>query len=393
MTMVAPAVIDELGSALAQTLPPARVLRRAIHAAPQLSGDEGPTTAAVLDHLADDGRDLQVQLVAGTGAVVRFGGPGPAVAIRAELDALPVTEQTGVRWAGVDGVMHACGHDVNIAAAAAVSRAIANAGAPVPLLLVLQPREETAHSGAVDVLASGVLGGGRAAAIVAAHLQPLVERGKIACTPGPINASADEFAVVMTGQGGHAAYPHHGADPVLALSLFVVAVQQLVSRETDPMAPAVVTVGALNAGASPNVRPDSATAAGTIRAMSEQDRSRLHRRLTQVAAGIADANGCQASVTIDRGEPVLHNDPGLTELTLNQLHRLGLLVAPDVRSCGADDFSWYAGHVPALMMFVGTGPDSGSLHSATFLPDDSAVDHVAGALLAGYLAGAELISP
>lgn len=385
--------VDSLRRALVEAVPAARALRRELHSAPRLSGDEGPTTEAVLRHLSHTTRVLQVERIAGTGAAIRIGGSGPAVAVRAELDALPVAEQTGVTWASPNGVMHACGHDVNIAAGAAVACAVQAVRPSVPLLLILQPREEAMPSGALDVLASGVLTGGEASAVVAAHLQPLVDLGSVACTPGAVNASADQFTVVMDGQGGHGAYPHLGADPVLALAQFVVAVQQLVSRDTDPMSPAVVSVGSVSGGTSPNVRPNSAAATGTIRAMSPTHRERLHRRIEEVANGVAVVCGTRATVTIDRGEPVLVNDPKLAELTRTQLLRLDATVSTDVRSCGADDFAYYGEHLPAVMMFVGAGAAAGNLHSSTFLPEDSTVDLCAHALLAGYLGAAEMVQP
>lgn len=390
MTAVAGLDVDVLRGELASALPAARSLRREIHSAPRRSGEEGPTTDRVLAYLRDVAGELPVQRIAGTGAVVRIGGPGPAMAVRAELDALPITEQTGVEWAATTGVMHACGHDVNIAAAVALATAVHRAGSPIPLLLILQPREEAMPSGAQDVLASGVLTEGPVAAVLAAHLQPLVELGQVACTPGAVNASADEFTVVMHGEGGHGAYPHLGSDPVLALAQFVVAVQQLVSRETDPMSAAVVSVGSLDAGTSPNVRPDRATATGTIRSMNVEHRARLHQRIEQVATGIATACGARATVTVDCGEPVLVNDPVLAELTSAHLRRLALGVSTDLRSCGADDFAYYCGTLPALMMFVGAGAGAGNLHSATFLPDEQTIDISALALLAGFLGAAEL---
>ena len=329
----------------------------------------------------------------GTGAVLRIGGPGPAVGVRAELDALPITEATGVPWAADRGAMHACGHDVHMAALTALARAVHQAGPPVPMLAVLQPREEGNPSGALDMISSGLLQAHQVAAMAAAHVQPLLQVGEVACAPGVVNAAADEFFVTMTGSPGHAAYPHLTRDPVLALAQFVVAVQQLVSRNTDPMQPAVVTVGTLAAGEASNAIPGTAAARGTMRAVTEAHRDRLHDRLREVASGIALAHGCTADVVIVRGEPVLDNDPGLAAGTAVLLTRLGATVTEPLRTCGADDFAFYAGIAPALMLFVGTGGQPGSgLHTATFLPGDRAVADVAGALLAAYLAACATIT-
>jgi amidohydrolase len=215
----------------------------------------------------------------------------------------------------------------------------------------------------------------------------------VACAPGVVNASADEFTVTMAGSPGHAAYPHLTRDPVLALAHFVVGVQQLVSRNTDPMQPAVVTVGTLAAGEAANAIPGTATARGTIRAVSDAHRDWLHERLGDVGNGIAMAHGCTADVVIHRGEPVLDNDPVLAVRTAKLLTQLGAQVTEPLRTCGADDFSFYGSVAPGLMLFVGTGGKPGSgLHTATFLPSERAVGDVAHALLAAYLAGSAVIT-
>lgn len=380
--------LPHLLAALHDELPAARWLRRDLHAHPSLSGHEEPTLRQVLAALPAGGA---VTRVAGAGAVWRSGGSGPAVAVRAELDGMPITEATGVAWTSTNGAMHACGHDVHLAALVALAGALERVGTPQPLLAVLQPREESYPSGALDIVESGILQRHGVVAMVAAHVQPLLAIGEVACTSGGVNASADEFTVTMRGSGGHAAYPHLTRDPLLALAQFVVSVQQLVSRDADPMVPTVVTVGALQAGAAANAIPDEATARGTVRAMTPDQRDRLHARLREVAEGVALAHGCAATVTTVRGEPVLTNDAHLAERTAALLVEQGLHVTAPLRSCGADDFSYYGDVAPSLMLFVGTGasPRSG-LHTATFLPSDSAVEQVATTLLLGYLAACEL---
>jgi amidohydrolase len=392
MTLVLPLeALGALRDAVRRELPAAERLRRELHARPSLSGREEPTLDQLLDALP--GRTGAERMAGGTGAVLRIGGPGPAVGVRAELDALPITEATGVPWAASNGAMHACGHDVHMAALTALARALHQVGPPVPMLAVLQPREEGNPSGARDVVTSGLLQAHQVAAMAAAHVQPLLEAGEVACAPGVVNAAADEFFVTMTGRPGHAAYPHLTQDPVLAVAQFVVAVQQLVSRNTDPMQPAVVTVGALAAGEACNAIPGAANARGTIRSVTETHRHRLHERLREVATGVALAHGCTADVKIVRGEPVLDNDPGLAASTAALLIRLGVTVTEPLRTCGADDFSFYGGIAPALMLFVGTDGEPGSgLHTATFLPGDRAVADVADALLAAYLAGCAVIT-
>lgn len=201
----------KLRAAVADELPGAIALRHRLHADPRLSGDEADTTVEVVRALdAGPGHE-----VAGTGRVVRIGDLGPTVALRAELDALPIVESTGVPWTSQGEAMHACGHDVHLAALVAVCRAASRIGVEVPILAVLQPREESSPSGAEDIVRSGVLAEHDVKAIVAAHLQPRLPDGVVAVTPGPVNAATDEFEVTVTGVGGHAGYPHVARDPVL----------------------------------------------------------------------------------------------------------------------------------------------------------------------------------
>ncbi|MFB6439744.1 M20 family metallopeptidase [Streptomyces sp. NPDC056411] len=383
--------LTALAAQLERELDHAVELRHQLHAQPCLSGDEAAARDLVLAALPGGHGAAEV---AGTGAVVRVGGGGPAIAVRGELDALAVHEDTGVPWASQrPGVMHACGHDVHLAALVALARAVDRAGGPAPLLAVLQPREETYPSGAQDISEDGILEREQCRATIGAHVQPLLAAGTVACTPGGVNASADEFTVTVRGSGGHAAYPHLTRDPVVTLAHVVVALQSVVSRGVDPMSSVVLSVTTLAAGTAPNVVPGSAEARGTLRAMRTADRQALHERLAETADLVARAHGCSADVEITCGEPVLDNDATLAAATQPLLATLGLKVATDLRSAGADDFSYFSERMPALMLFVGTHGGTEQLHSPTFLPPDERVRDVAHALLAGYLAAAERFVP
>ena len=374
---------QELDAQVAAVVP----LRHQLHAHPEVSGSEQLTRAAVLGWLPG----AEAAEVADAGAVVRIGGPGPAIAIRAELDALPIEEATGVPWAAANGAMHACGHDVHLAAVTAVARCLQRAAAPMPLLVVLQPREETYPSGALDVTASGMLARHDVRAMIGAHVQPVLPDGLVSCDGGVVNAAADEFEVTMRGRGGHAAYPHLTADPVLALAQFAVSVQQLVSRTANPVVPTVVTIGALRAGDAANATPEIATARGTLRTMSPIARPQLQERLAEIATGVAMAHECTAEVTVLPGEPPLRNDPRLAEVTSRHLISLGLGIGGPLHSCGADDFAYFTEILPALMLFVGVGDGTSMrLHDHEFLPPDETIRSTARALLAGYLAAAEI---
>ncbi|GAA4483990.1 amidohydrolase [Actinoallomurus oryzae] len=376
----------KLRAAVADELPAAVALRHRLHADPRLSGDEADTAAEVVRALgAGPGRR-----VAGTGRTVRIGGRGPAVALRAELDALPVTERTGVSWASANDAMHACGHDVHLAALVAICRAAERIGVDVPVLAVLQPREETSPSGAEDIVGSGVLTDHDVRAMVAAHVQPRLADGVVAVTPGPVNAATDEFEVTVTGLGGHAGYPHVARDPVLALCQIVVSLQHLASRRFDPVLGAVCSVGRIGGGTAANVVPETASARGTVRVMRDSDRAVAASLITEIVTHTAAAHGCEGHARFFPGEPVLVNDPALASDAAGRLTDDGVTVDAGFRSYGADDFSHYCDVTRGLMMFIGTAPpdatDAPGLHTERFLPGDHMVGRTADALLAGYLA-------
>jgi len=373
----------ELTAGVAAELDAAIALRHELHAEPDLSGAEERTAQWVAAALGDPAAPQ----VAGTGRLVRIGPPdGPSVGVRAELDALPVTEQTGVPWAARAGVMHACGHDVHLAALAALGRAARSVELPAALLAVLQPREEVSPSGARDIVASAALPAQQVRAMIGVHLQHALPAGTVAAAPGTVNAATDDFEIIVTGRAGHAGYPHLAVNPVPALCAAVLALQQLASRVADPTHAVVASVGAIEGGRAPNVIPETARALGSLRCLDEADRPLLHRSLREIVEYACRGYGCQATVIIHDGEPALVNDPALAAASWPWLDRAGFAVADGFRSCGADDFSYYVASAPTLMLFVGT-PDSITLHHPRFLPPDDAVGQVAAAMIAGYLAG------
>jgi amidohydrolase len=343
---------DRFFAAVAEELPGAFQLRRRLHSTPRISGDEGPTLEMVLEELGSPEWDP----VAATGGLVRIGpSTGPAIALRAELDALPIVEETGAAFASTNGAMHACGHDVHIAAAVAVARAAQRVELPVALLLILQPREEAYPSGARDICESGLLEQHGVREVFGAHVHPRVPAGGVAIGEGAVNAAADEFGITVRGIGGHAAYPHHARDPIVAMAAVIGAMQMLVSRRVDPMHPAVLSFGTVNAGSAANVIPSEAHARGSIRTMDAEDRA------------------------IISGEPVLYNDPAMSRALSRALEDRGMRIVDPMRSCGADDFSYYTERLPGVMMFVGVGrgADEPALHTSTFLPREEAVSDIA----------------
>lgn len=387
-------LLADLVAHLDQQLPHAQALRRELHRHPDLSGFERSTA----DRLRHALPTLRATRVADTGFLVRVGPPGPSVAIRAELDALPLVERTGVEWSSTGSAMHACGHDVHMAALWALLEAARHvADLPVGLVGLFQPREEVQPSGAEDVVGSQLLAEHEVRAVIGGHVQPRVPTGVVSTGMGAVNAAADQFDIVVHGQPGHGAYPHVAIDPIPVLASIVLGLQELVGRTIDPIHPAVITVGHIEAGTAHNIIPETGSLHGVIRTMHEADRTHLHAAIRRLAEHTAAARGAHAEVTLVVGDPVLTNDRRLVQFVDPLLGHLGLPVAHEpFRSCGADDFSHYSRIAPILMMFVGTGgPSSGArhrvgLHHPTFLPAEESIRHLALALAAGFVGGAQL---
>jgi amidohydrolase len=372
-------------------LPRAVELRRRLHAHPELAHEETWTAETVSAELP-----AHAQAVAGTGRIARIGPAGPrSVAVRAELDGVPLRERTGAPFSAHGEAMHACGHDVHMAALVALARAAHGLGGslPVELVAVLQPSEEAYPSGA-QLLAQGELAQLAPAAIVAAHVHPQLPWGSAALDDGTVNASCDAFAITVEGEPTHGAYPHLGRDPVLALAEVVVALHAAVGRRIDPMAPASLTVAVLEAGRAENVIPARAVARGALRAYTERDRATLRALVSEVAAGVAAAHGTRAEVVIDPGEPALCNDERIVASGRELLQRAGLALAPPWRSAGSDDFSFLGAVAPLAMAFVGLdGADefeTHPLHHPELLVPDAAVGAVARAQAALFVAAAGL---
>jgi amidohydrolase len=375
-------------------LPRAVALRERLHASPELSHQERNTAAIVAGAL---GRD-SVTPAARTGLMARVGPASErAVVVRAELDALPVEETTGAPFAATNRLMHACGHDVHMAALAALFRAAGRVAVslPKPLVVLFQPSEEAYPSGADLVVKEGVLAE-EAGAIVAAHVHPDVPWGAVSAEAGPVNASCDYLRITVEGSGSHGAYPHRAHDPILALSHIVVALQSLVSRRLDPTHAGVFSVGWTRAGSAENVIPSSAEAGGTLRTLEPEDREPLREAARELIENTARAHGCVAEVEVTEGEPATINDPALAEVVRSSLLEAGFELGPAMRSCGSDDFGFYGGVAPSLMMFIGLkdapGMEPVPLHHPRFLPPAEAVGAVAYAQAAAF-AGAALSTP
>jgi amidohydrolase len=387
-------ILARLIEALRDQLPGAVELRRRLHAHPELGNQEVHTRQLLADALGTPERRM-----AGTGILLRVGAAaGPAAAVRAEMDGLPIAEATGAPFAATAGAMHACGHDVHMAALVALVRAARTVEAelPRPLVALFQPSEETHPSGAARIVGEGALAEVGVRAVAAVHVHPTVRWRTVAVDEGPVNASLDHLRVVVDGAAGHAAYPHEARDPVLTLSQIVVSLQQVVSRRMDPMGDAALTVGWLRAGSADNVIPDRAEAGGTLRVLQPDARAPLLDAVREVVEHTATAHGCTARVEVTVGEPAIVNDATLARTVRALLPRAGLAPAAELRSCGSDDFGYFAAAAPSLMMFLGLrgapGDRGRPLHHPQFLPPDEAVGAVAHAQAVAYAAAAQAVS-
>ena len=362
-------------------------IRHEMHAHPQLGGEETRTAALIADHLPG-----RVDAVA-EGLIASTGGDGPVIGIRAELDALPIQEESARSWRSQRaGVAHVCGHDVHTAALVAVSRAVARLDLPVGLAAVFQSREETVPAGAPDFLASEPLRRLDLRGMIGVHVQPELPAGVVSAVAGAINAAADDFHIRVEGRPAHGAYPHLSRDPIVAAAAVVQSLQHLVSRRLDPMSAGVVTVGRIVGGDSPNQVPSRVDMWGTLRSFGGGERTMMHEAIASIAEKVAEAHGCDARADVSSGNPVLDNDAWLTGLVAAALERDGFRSGPAFRSCGADDFAYYGEKYPAVMIFAGVGETGGpGLHHPQFAPDDRVVGDVARIMMTSFLAAARRV--
>ena len=370
-------------------LPGAVELRHRLHRHPELAHQERATLELVAAELP-----VPCRPVAGTGgaAVVGVAGTGATpVAVRAELDGLPLRERTGSEFSATGDTMHACGHDVHMAALVALTRAAQRLGdeLPVALLALFQPSEEAYPSGA-EQLARGELAGFAPRAIVGAHVHPELSWGSVGLDEGVVNASCDAAEITIRGLPTHGAYPHLGRDPILALAEVVVSLHAQVGRRIDPLGAAVLTVGTIEGGSAENVIPPEARARAALRAHTPEHREILRALVVEVSEGVAAAHGCTATVEITAGEPQLENDTAIVSRARELIGATGLSLEAGWRSCGSDDFAFFGELGPVAMAFVGLDGAEGfevrPLHHPELLVPDAAVGAVARVLAVMYCA-------
>ncbi len=375
--------------------------RRDFHQHPELSNREERTARVVADELRRMGLEPKTGIAHhGVVAIIKGGRPGPRIALRADMDALPVTERTGLPFASkataqfrgeTVGVMHACGHDAHTGILLGVAQALVDMRATLPgeVMLVFQPAEEGPpvgeEGGASLMLAQGLFDGFKPEAVFGLHVFSTVPAGQIAVRSGPLMAASDRFTIKVVGRQTHGSRPWGGVDPIVAAADLVGTAQTIVSRRTDlAKLPAVVTFGAIKGGIRYNIIPDDVEMVGTIRTFDEDMRQKIFADLRNVSEHVAAAHGArvEAQVPDSEGNPPTVNDPALTAKMLPSLQAVvgaGNVFEPPLQM-GAEDFSLYGQKAPALFFFVGAtgaGIDPATApgnHSPEFLLDEKALD-------------------
>jgi hippurate hydrolase len=354
-------------------------IRRELHRRPELGNEESGTARLVCRQLDALGLPYR-NGVAGHGVVAEIPGrvDGPMVALRAEMDALPIQEETGLDFSSeVPGVMHACGHDGHMTMLLGAAELLCNGEPPPrPVRLVFQPAEELG-SGAREMMEAGVLED--VAMIFAGHLDRHYETGIIVVTPGTVNAATDAFFIDIRGQGGHGARPHESTDPVVVGSLMVMAIQTLVSREVDAAFPSVVSVGQFTAGTAPNAIAGEALLTGTIRAQHPEVREQLRKGITRIATAMAELHGAEVSIDLESGTPLLTNTREMTRLARKAAAEV---VGRDnvsrlrIANMGGEDFAYFLEQVPGCYVRFGSqvpGRQGFPAHSSRFDFDEEAL--------------------
>ena len=368
--------------------------RSALHQTPELAYQEHATSAYLQARLDELGITYQTGFGGGTGIVAMLGTEVQArrgcVALRADMDALPIHEQTDVAFKSqTPGAMHACGHDSHMAMLLGAARILKEREAelPGPVKLIFQPAEE-GGAGAAKMVAEGVVAD--VERIFGLHVWPALPSGKVAVRDGAFLAASGKFQMTIQGRGGHAAMPHLAIDPVVAMAAVVTALQTIVSRERDPLSSNVVTISAVHAGKTFNVIPDSVEITGTLRSHSEAEQTSNQQRIVEIAQGIAAAHRCTAEVSFPGTmyPPTINHGPAV-DITREVIRELlgpdGTVACP--QTMGGEDFSFFAGEVSACFAALGIGNATKgtnvSLHNPHFAVDEDVLS-IGAALHVGF---------
>ena len=364
---------------------------RHLHTHPELSGEEVETARYIKRVLAE--LDLPVQDYSNGGfhGDIKGTKDGPVVALRADMDALPLKEDTGLSFASEnDGVMHACGHDMHMACL--LGTAIYFAGHrdfPGTVRLIFQPNEEK-DGGAEVMVNEGVMDG--VSHCMGLHVSPYLDVGTFGLLPGFMYAGVEDFKITLTGKGGHAANPELCTDPIVCGGHVIVALQSIVARHVSPFTPAVVTIGAARGGNKHNIIPDEMILEGTIRSDNLANRDKLRGLVTDISAATAKAHGCSCTVEIIKGYVPLINDEEATEIAAQALRAQcgeDAVITLPTPTMGAEDFAYYLQKAPGTFINLGVknpGDERHAIHTAQFFPDEAALNYGILAEVASALA-------
>lgn len=372
--------------------------RRHLHAHPELSFEEFKTSAFVAQQLTL--MDIAFTKMANTGLVGLIVGEKKSdkvIALRADMDALPITETNNVAYKSkIEGLMHACGHDVHTASLLGTAKILNDLKADFggTIKLIFQPAEERLPGGASLMIAEGVLENPKPQAVLGQHVMPLIDAGKIGIRSGKYMASTDEIYVTIKGKGGHGAQPQQNIDPVLIMAHLITALQQIISRNADPRSPSVLSFGKVIANGATNVIPNEVYLEGTFRTLNEAWRADAHQKMLKMAMGIVEGMGGTVDFNIVKGYPFLVNEPKLTaNVKQHAIEYLGEHNVVDLDIwMAAEDFSYYSQAANACFYRLGTRNEArgitSSVHTPTFNIDEEALNLSTG--LMAYFAIKEL---
>ena len=359
-------------------------IRQHLHANPELSYQEFKTSEFVQNKLAEMG--IPFTVLATTGIVAIINGTNPSarvIALRADMDALPIQEENDVPYKSLNsGIMHACGHDVHttcLLGAAKILQATKDSWEGT-VKLIFQPGEERNPGGASLMIKEGVLENPKPQGIVALHVHPGLESGKLSFKKGRVMASADEIYITIKGKGGHAAAPHLTADTILIASQLIVSLQQIISRNNNPTSPSVLSFCAFNGGHTTNVIPSEVKLMGTFRAMDETWRNKAHELITKQAIALVEGMGAEIDLKIDIGYPTVDNDPTFTETAwqlANDYMGIENVQETELRM-GAEDFGFYTQIIPGCFFRLGVRNEAKGIihnvHTPKFNIDEAAIE-------------------
>ena len=366
-------------------------IRRDIHAHPELGMETERTAGVVATELRRHGITPQMG-VGGHGVVaeIQGGQPGPCLLIRADMDALPMPELTGLPFTStIEGRMHACGHDIHTATLLGVG-AVLNDLAPMlrgKIRLVFQPAEETVESGAAAMVADGAADGADIALTL--HNRPELAVGRFAYTRGAATASSDEFDVTVRGKSGHAARPHAAVDPIVAAAAMIMQLQTAVSRVMDPSNSTVLTIGHIEGGTTHNIIPDTCLFRGTVRCRSAASRDAMEETFRRICNGVAAAMGVTCDINYLRGAPALVNDDGVVDATISAVSaQFGKETLEQLEGrFGAEDFSYFSERIPSCQLLVGSSQPGRNdrVHNSDYQPDERCIGLGTAALVRAAL--------